>query len=101
MPSACAVCGAPGNIGMGGTMLCTAHAEDVRVEMDALRAQGKPVNVSGIARRMYREQQSADTTYNLRDIPAELWDRAKHRALDEGISVRELILRAVQRYIAG
>jgi hypothetical protein len=37
--------------------------------------------------------------YLLRNIPVELWDRAKHRAIDDGISLRELILRALEYYL--
>ena len=101
--SQCAVCGKPAYhlIFMGGVMLCSPCSEDVRVEIDAARAAGKPVVVSGIARRMYREAHHADGSYTIKDIPAELWDRAKHRALDEDTSVRELILTALEKYIAG
>jgi hypothetical protein len=37
--------------------------------------------------------------YLLRNIPVELWDRAKHRAIDDNISLRELILRAIEKYL--
>ena len=98
--SQCAVCGKPALIGMGGVMLCSPCSEDVRVEMDAARAAGKPVVVSGIARRLYREAHHADGSYTIKDIPEELWSRAKHRALDEGVSVRELLLTALEKYMA-
>lgn len=39
--------------------------------------------------------------YLLRNIPKELWTRAKHRAVDEGISLRELIFRAMEMYLKG
>jgi hypothetical protein len=35
----------------------------------------------------------------LRDIPAGLWIAAKHKAVDEGLSLRELILKALQEYL--
>lgn len=38
-------------------------------------------------------------TYLLRNIPTTLWDRAKHKAVDDGISLRELILRAIENYL--
>lgn len=38
-------------------------------------------------------------TYLLRNIPTALWDRAKHRAVDEGISLRELLLQALKSYL--
>ena len=38
-------------------------------------------------------------SYLLRDIPEELWNRAKHRAIDDGDSLRDLILKAVESYL--
>lgn len=97
----CAACGneVKGGIGMGGTLLCQGCAEDVRVEMDRLRAEGKPVNVPAIARRMYRATHPMANDYLLRDVPQELMDKAKHRAIDEHITLRELIIRAITEYI--
>lgn len=37
--------------------------------------------------------------YLLRNIPDELWRRAKHQAVDEKISLRDLILRAIRDYL--
>jgi hypothetical protein len=37
--------------------------------------------------------------YLLRNIPKDLWDRAKHRAIDDGDSLRSLILKAIQKYL--
>lgn len=49
------------------------------------------------ARQTYREQHSR--SYLLRDIPSELWNRARHRAIDEGMSLRELIFVSIQHYL--
>jgi hypothetical protein len=38
-------------------------------------------------------------TYLLRNIPTTLWDRAKHRAVDEGLTLRALILKALEEYL--
>ncbi len=38
------------------------------------------------------------TSYVLREIPAELWALAKHRAIDERTSLREIIFRALKKY---
>lgn len=38
--------------------------------------------------------------YILRNIPIELWDRAKHRAIDKGISLREMLLAALETYLS-
>jgi hypothetical protein len=68
-------------------------------EIERLRAEGKPTDALTIARQIFRETHSAGS-YLLRDIPAELWTAAKHRAVDEGLSLRGLILTALQEYIA-
>lgn len=99
MPN-CAACGkdTKGCISMGGTLLCRECAADVEIEIERLRAEGKQVNVAIIARKMFRES-CATGGYLLRDIPQELWDAAKHKAVDKGISLRELILQAVKEFI--
>jgi hypothetical protein len=82
---------------LGGTLLCRECVLAVREEMERLRAEGKAVNVPAIARRLSRED--ASVIYLLRDIPKELWTRAKHKAVDENISLRELIIRALEAYL--
>lgn len=41
---------------------------------------------------------SSKTDYLLRNIPREVWRQAKHTAIDEGITLRELLLKAVAEY---
>ena len=95
----CEACGTTQNLGsLGGVLLCRAHMADIQAEVEALRADGKQVNVMGIARRMYRETNGANT-YLLRDIPDNLTVSAKRRALEQGISLRELILDALRAYL--
>lgn len=95
----CDGCGATKtSVSMGGAMLCRACAEDVRAEIARKRAAGESVNALGIARAMFREQHSAGG-YLLRDIPQELWDKAKHKAVDEGGSLRNVILNALRKYL--
>jgi hypothetical protein len=69
--------------------------------MDRLRRTGKPVNAIKITRRLYREKNKPVADYHLRDIPAAMMAEMKHRALDEGGSVRGLIITAVAQYLAG
>ncbi len=38
-------------------------------------------------------------SYLLRDIPLTLWVQLRHRAIDEGITIRALILSAIAQYI--
>lgn len=96
----CAACGTTKNVGisLGGVLLCRDHYQDISAQVEQLRSEGKQVNVAGIARQMFREEFSTGN-YILRDIPKELWDTAKHKAFDEGISLRELVLTAVQQYL--
>lgn len=95
----CDGCGKPNpNIGIGAATLCLHCDIDVRPEIERLRSEGKSVNVLQIARAMFRETHSAGG-YLLRDIPKALWDRAKHRAIDDGVSLRELILKAIESYL--
>ncbi len=97
----CDACGKPikGGTGVGRATLCRTCLPDVMAEIERLRAEGKPADALTIARRHFRETHSAGS-YLLRDIPAELWIAAKHKAVDEGLSLRELILKALQEYIA-
>ena len=95
----CSACGGPkAMIGMGGAILCRDCEPDVRIEMDRLRAAGEPVNVLHIAKRIFRETHSSGS-YLLRDLPDELWQQAKHRAVDDGDSLRDLILKALHSYL--
>lgn len=89
----CAACGAPvqGGMSIGGTLLCRDHAEDVRTEIDKIRAEGGRPNAAGIARRMYRETYSAGN-YLLRDVPKELMDAIKADSFAKGIDARAWML---------
>ena len=97
----CDACSTPltrGSIGIGGALLCRKCAVDVESEMAALRAANKPVNALGIARRIWRSNNSPGS-YLLRDIPEDLWTRAKHQAVEDG-SLRNVILKALESYLA-
>ena len=96
----CEACGTPTNSGivMGGAFICRHCEPDIRAEIDRLREEGKPVHVGHIARAYFRQTNSAGS-YLLRDIPRSLWDRAKHKAVDEGVSLRDLVLEAIREYL--
>lgn len=98
MDRRCDACGRTGGvmIGMGGALICRSCGPNVRTEMDKLRAEGKPVNVMHVARRIYRKT-NCGGDYLLRDIPADLWARAQDRAAKSGETLRDLILRAIER----
>ena len=97
----CDACGKPlqGGISMGGALICRECEPDIKSEIDRLHAEGKPVSVIAIARKMFRETHSAGP-YLLRDIPKDLWTAAKHKAIDKGMDLRELILDAIREYIS-
>ena len=96
----CDACGSvpKGAISIGGAYLCRTCAVDVRTKIDALRAAGQPTDTRKIAREIFRAENSIEG-YILRDIPIDLWDRAKHRAIDEGKSLREMLLTALEAYL--
>jgi hypothetical protein len=99
MSKLCDACGSPkAFIGMGSAMLCRSCEPEIRIEIDKLRAEGKPVNVIHIARRIYKATFSGGD-YLLRDVPAELWQRAEHLAIDKSMSMRDLVLAAVIKYL--
>ena len=85
--------------GVGRAILCRTCLPDVMAEIERRREAGKPTDALTIARQIFRETHSAGA-YLLRDIPEQLWTAAKHKAVDEGLSLRELILKALQKYIA-
>lgn len=96
----CDACGNPkANIGIGGAILCRRCGEDVRTQIDALRAQGKYVNAMGIARAMFREKHSAGN-YLLRDIPKELMDQIRDQAHQRGVSMRDWMLESFRKTLS-
>ena len=96
----CDMCGKPlkGGTTMGGAFVCRICSVDLRGEMDKLFAKGKPVHGLKIARQIYRETYVGGN-YLFRDIPDDLWNKAKHRAVDDGDSLRDLILKALYTYL--
>jgi len=96
----CDACGKPlkGGISMGGALVCLKCEPDIKAEINRLQAEGKPVSAIAIARNIFRETYSAGN-YLLRDIPEDLWIAAKHKAVDKGMDLRELILDAIRKYI--
>jgi hypothetical protein len=85
-------------VGMGGAMICRQCDPDVRAEMDRLRAEGTPVHVIAIARRLFR-QVNRGSDYVIRDFPADLREKAEARAGQDNDSLREVILRALEGYL--
>ena len=36
---------------------------------------------------------------SIRNVPTDLWKRVRHHAIDRGISVREIVIEALERYM--
>lgn len=100
MTTLCAACGkmVKDGIGMGGTLLCRQCEPEISIEVKRLHNEGKPVNVAHIAHRIYKETHSGGN-YLLRDVPEDLWNKAKHRAVDDGDSLRDLVLKSLHTYL--
>jgi uncharacterized Zn finger protein (UPF0148 family) len=96
----CDACGKPivSGIVIGGATVCRSCEPDVKAEIDRLQAAGEPVNAIAVARSLFRKNHNAEN-YLLRDIPGELWIAAKHKAIDKGLNLRELILDAIREYV--
>lgn len=94
----CAACGRPdARMSLGGTLLCLACRPIVQERLEAARAAGQTADAAKEARALLRETAQ---DYILRDIPAELWQEAKHAAVDRGVSLRDLLLDALRKAVA-
>lgn len=92
----CIVCGERRSDAIGGVILCQLHAAEVWEEIDQLRAEGKPVDAARIAYRLRRAQ---GQDYIIRDIPADLWQRAKAAAALQGSTLRETVVEALRNIV--
>ena len=100
MKKLCDRCGSasPAMIGYGGAMLCRPCDVDIRPEIEALRADNRPVNVLQIARKHFKEN-FAGGDYVLRDTPADLENAWKQRALTDKCNQRDVVLAALTEYL--
>ena len=80
-----------------GRAILFALPSDLWWRIERLREEGT-TDALAVARQIFRETHSAGS-YLLRDVPEELWTAAKHRAVDEGLNLRELIMKALQEYL--
>lgn len=96
----CDACGKPirGGYGIGGALVCRDCDPQLTEEIRRQRDAGQPVNARHIARQIYRETHDAGN-YLFREIPDELWRKAKHRAADDDDSLRDLLLKALHTYL--
>ncbi|GAI59055.1 unnamed protein product [marine sediment metagenome] len=96
----CDMCGKhlEGSEQIGGAIVCRLCGVDLRIEMDKLHAEGKPVNGLKIAREIFRKTYSGGD-YLVRDVPAGLVNKALSRADKDGDSLRDLTVKAMQAYV--
>lgn len=100
------ICEACGNIlpkcaVIEGAAVCEACAPDFRNALDEARggnARGRARDAHFVARAMLRER-GGTTQIMLRDVPVPAYRTLKIRAAEQGVSVRELILAAVDVYL--
>lgn len=98
MSGNCAACGrANARNSIGGTLVCAECRPIVQERLESARAAGKTADAAKEARALLRE---TSQDYLLRDIPADLWQQAKHLAVDRGVSLRDLILEALRRLVS-
>ena len=98
MSRPCAACGRPdAHNAIGGTVICAECRPTLMERLEAARAAGKTPDASREARAMLRESAQ---TYILRDIPADLWQQAKHASVDRGLSLRDLLLDGLRKELA-
>lgn len=100
MKKLCDRCGGNvrGGISQGGAYICRPCSVDIQPEIDALRAYGRPVNILQIARKYYKETCSGGNYY-IRDIPTDLLDTWKRRAVADGCNQRDVVLAALVEYL--
>ncbi len=98
MSNFCLACGRPdARNAIGGTLICAECRPALMERLDAARADGKTPDASREARAMLRETAQ---NYILRDIPADLWQQAKHASVDRGLSLRDLLLAGLRKEIS-
>jgi len=90
----CEACGCRrASIKIGNTMICKICEPDIRAGID-----GRAIDVLSIARQYFREHHNAGT-YTLHDMPWNLKVAAEEQAVDENLTLRVFILKALEEYL--
>lgn len=98
MSKPCSACGRPdAHNAIGGTLVCAECRPILMERLESARAAGQTADAAKEARALLRETAQ---TYILRDIPADLWQQAKHVSVDRGLSLRDLLLAGLRKEIA-
>ena len=97
----CEVCGAKASesFSYDRIPLCVQCYIDAELEAKRREEQGRRVNIRSIVRDLLRERNCAGD-YLLRDTPRDLWDSARHWAVDNNISLRSMILLSLREFLA-
>ncbi|MBA7640748.1 hypothetical protein ES703_48419 [subsurface metagenome] len=86
------------SVRIDGAFVCRRCAVDLRIEIDRLHTEGKPVDALKIAREIFHKIYSGGD-FLIRDVPEELMNKALRRADVDGDSLRDLMVRALREYV--
>ena len=97
----CQACGRPTRdpVTVGNTTLCLPCDAEIKGICGSL--EGKPATAAYAARQLYRESEDSRTEFILRNIHGGLWQAVRHRAVDDGDTIRKLLLKALFLYLEG
>jgi hypothetical protein len=99
MKKLCDRCGAVKKLTYtGGAGLCRTCKVDIQPEIESLRKAGKAVNVLQIARKFFKANY-AGAPYMLRDVPKDLEEKWKERAVGDSCNQRDVVLAALVKYL--
>ena len=91
----CKACGAKDICkAIDGVKLCHNCYSKMQDKVIEVTNSGEGIDILKIAAEMYRENKKVGS-YLLRDIPNDLWDKAKHEAVNRGVSLREMLITAL------
>lgn len=88
-------------ISISDAWICPICESDIRAEINRLaQLQNKkyPINVLALVKQYFLNHHDSGS-YQLRSIPRELKLAVQHQALDEGLTLRELIFKALEEYL--
>jgi hypothetical protein len=83
---------------IGGSPLCPDCSNDAVKIINRKRELGQQVNPSGTVRQLYRERNKTRNKI-LRDIPANICDGLRDKAISGKTTERSLILDALNKYL--
>jgi hypothetical protein len=83
---------------ISGAIVCGTCVGELQIVIEKRRAEGKPVEGVKIDREGFHKTYSG-IDYLIRDVPAELINKALRRADVDGDSLRDLTVKAMKAYL--